>query len=79
MQYVTLFAPDILAARRELTLLEQHRAELAVKDASLSYAECRARYRQRLANYLDRRRTEGRGVPIWTAFSNRASTPIATI
>jgi hypothetical protein len=27
----------------------------------------------RLANYLDRRRTEGRGVPIWTAFSNRAS------
>jgi hypothetical protein len=73
MKYVTLFAPDILVARHELTMLEQHRAELAVADALLSYAERRARYRMRLANYLDRRRTEGRGVPIWTAFYNRAS------
>jgi hypothetical protein len=73
MKYVTLFAPDILAARRELTLLEQHRSQLAVEDASLSYAERRVRYRMRLANYLDRRRTEARGVPIWTAFYNRAS------
>jgi len=73
MKYVTLLAPDILAARRELTLLEQHRASLAVADASLSYAERRARYRIRLANYLDRRRAEGRGVPIWSEFYNRAS------
>jgi integrase len=73
LKYVTLFAPDILAARRELTLLEQRRAALAAEDAVLSCAERRARYRQRLADYLDLRRTEGRGVPIWTAFSNQAS------
>jgi hypothetical protein len=73
MKYVTLFAPDILAARRELIGLEQRRVELAAKDASLSHAERRARRRTRLANYIDRRRTEARGVPIWTAFYNRAS------
>jgi integrase len=70
MKYVTLFAPDILAARRELTLLEQQRAALAGQDALLSYAERRVRYRMRLADYLDHRRAEGRGVPIWTTAHN---------
>lgn len=73
MKYVTLFAPDILTARCELTLLEQNRVGLADEDAPLSSAERRARRRMRLADYLDRRRTEGRGVPIWTAFHNDAS------
>lgn len=73
LKYVILFAPDILAARRELTRLEQRRADLVAEDALLSYAERRARYRLRLANYLDHRRAERRGVPIWAAFSNQAS------
>ena len=79
MQYVTLFAPDILTARRDLTVLEQSRVRLAAEDASVSDAERRARRRIRLAAYLDRRRTEGRGVPIWTSFYNRASRIDATI
>jgi hypothetical protein len=73
LKYVTLFAPDILAARRERTLLEERCAELAGEDARLSDGERRVRYHVRLVDYLDRRRAEGRGVPIWTAFHNKAS------
>jgi len=70
LKYVRLFAPDILAARLEFLRLEERQAALAVADSSLHPDERRARRRARIAEYLDDRRRQGRGVPIWTAAHN---------
>ncbi|MGA8757452.1 MAG: hypothetical protein WB611_14195 [Stellaceae bacterium] len=65
LKYVTVFAPDILAARSELTQLEERRAILAAEDAMSPRGERRARRRARVIAYLDERRRQGRGVPVW--------------
>jgi hypothetical protein len=70
LKYVTLFAPDILAARSELTRLEARRTALAAEDAALPPDERRARRRARVSAYLDERRRQGRGVPLWTTAHN---------
>jgi hypothetical protein len=72
LKYVTLFAPDILAARGEFAWLEERRAALAAEDAALLPAERRARRRARVASYLDDRRRQGRGAPLWTMAHNGA-------
>lgn len=70
LKYVTLFAPDILATRNELIRLEERQTALAVEDAAFPRDERRARRRARLTAYLDDRRRQGRGVPVWTTAHN---------
>ncbi len=70
IRYVTTFAPDILAARNELTSLEDRRDAMIAADAPLVPTERRALYRRRVAAYLEERRHRGRGVPIWTTAHN---------
>jgi hypothetical protein len=70
LKYVTVFAPDIFAARAELVRLEERQMALVAADAVLSPDERRARRRARLADYLEDRRRQGRGVPIWTTAHN---------
>jgi hypothetical protein len=65
-----MFADDILAARHELDRLEARRDRLAADDAGLPDADRRQRRRARLNAYFDRRRREGRGVPIWGTAHN---------
>src|SRR3546814_6458929 len=65
LRYVTVFADDILAARRELDRLEARRDRLVAADAGLPDADRRQRRRTRLKAYFGRRRREGRGAPIW--------------
>ena len=65
LKYVTVFAPDILAARTELTQLEERRAILAAEDAMSPRSERHARRRARAVAYLDERRRQHRGVPVW--------------
>jgi hypothetical protein len=65
LKYVTVFAPDILAARSELTQLEERRAILAAEDAMNPRNERCARRRACVIAYLDERRRQGRGVPVW--------------
>ena len=70
LRYVSIFAPDIFAARAELTSLEAHRDALLAEDATLSFWQRRARQRDRLAAFFDERRDAARGVPIWTTAHN---------
>jgi hypothetical protein len=70
LKYVTLFAPDILAARAELSRVEERQMALAAADAVLPPDERRARRRARLTDYLEDRRRHGRGVPMWTTAHN---------
>jgi hypothetical protein len=72
LKYVAAFAPDILAARDELTALQMRCDALRTEDATLSNEERRARRRERLAAFLEDRRRRGRGVPIWTTVPNGA-------
>lgn len=65
LKYVTLFAPDILAARSELTQLDERRAILVAEDAMVPRNERHARRRIRVVDYLNNRRRQGRGVPVW--------------
>jgi hypothetical protein len=65
LKYVTLFAPDILAAHGELTQLHERRAVLVADDAIISRHQRHARRRARVVAYLDDRRRQGRGVPVW--------------
>jgi hypothetical protein len=62
MRYVDVFAPDILAAREELDRLEARSAQIVAEDARQDRHE---RYRYRLRAWLEARRAEGRGVPLW--------------
>lgn len=70
LRYVTVFANDILAARRELDRLEASRDRLVAADARLPDADRRQRRRTRLQAFFDRRRREGRGAPIWGTAHN---------
>ena len=70
LRYVTVFARDILAVRRELDRLEARRTRLVAADLSFCDRDRRQRRRTRLKAFFDRRRHEGRGVPIWTAAHN---------
>src|SRR3546814_21038118 len=65
LRYVTVFADDILEARRELDRLEARRDRLVAADARLPDADRRQRPRTRLKASFGRRRREGRGAPIW--------------
>ncbi|MGA0608323.1 integrase [Phenylobacterium sp. VNQ135] len=68
--YIEVFAPDILAARAELTALEAKRDALRQVDVGLSWSQVRRQRRERLAAYFEQRRVERRGVPIWTTAHN---------
>ena len=70
LRYVDAFAADIFAARAELNRLEAHRDALRARDAGLDLQGRRALHRTRLADFLDRRRRGGRGVPIWATAHN---------
>src|SRR3546814_13156683 len=70
LRYVTVFADDIRAARRELDRLEARRDRLVAADAGLPDADRRQRRRTRLKAYFGRRRREGRGAPIWGTAHN---------
>lgn len=73
LKYVTVFAPDILAARREVLALEQHHKALSAGDALAPRNERRARRQARLHAYLDERRRQGRGIPAWPDRIGRAA------
>lgn len=70
LRYVTIFAPDIFAARAELDRLETHRDALIEADAGLDHTQRRGRQRARLVDFFDQRRRKGRGVPVWTTAHN---------
>ena len=70
LRYITVFAPDILAARAEMTTLLRRRDALLAADAGLSGRDRWRRRCERLAAFLDQRRADGRGVPIWTTAHN---------
>src|SRR3546814_5671942 len=53
LRYVTVFADDILAARRELDRLEARRDRLVAADAGLPDADRRQRRRTRLKAYFE--------------------------
>jgi integrase len=72
LKYITVFSGDILAARAELEALQERQKQLLTADGRYSEARRRARRLDRLVAYLDRRRAEGRGVPIWTTAHNGA-------
>ncbi|WP_011578688.1 MULTISPECIES: hypothetical protein [Chelativorans] len=65
LKYVTVFAPDILAARNELRALEDGHRMLVAGDALAPRNARRARRQARLNAYLDERRRQGRGIPVW--------------
>ena len=62
MRYVDIYAPDILAAREELDRFEARFAQILAEDVRQDQHE---RYRYRLRAWLEARRAEGRGVPLW--------------
>ena len=70
LKYVAVFSADILAARAELEALHLHQKQLIAEDRRFSEAVRRQRRRDRLITYLDRLRSNGRGVPIWTTAHN---------
>jgi hypothetical protein len=70
LKYITVFATDILAARAELTALQQRQRRLIAEDSRFSEAIRRQRRHARLVFYLDQIRASGRGVPIWTSAHN---------
>jgi integrase len=70
LKYITVFSADILAARVELDTLEKHRQALMAQDRRRSKSIRRRQRLDRLTAYLDQRRCQGRGVPIWTTSHN---------
>jgi integrase len=70
LKYITAFSADILAARAELEVLQEHQKQLLAGDRRHSETRRRARRLDRLIAYLDRRRADSRGVPIWTTAHN---------
>jgi hypothetical protein len=70
LKYITVFATDILAARAELTALQQRQRRLIAEDSRFSEAIRRQRRHARLVFYLDQIRASGLGVPIWTSAPN---------
>lgn len=72
LKYITVFSADILAARAELQTLQQRQQELFAEDRRFPPAARRQRRSERLVLYLDRLRSQGRGVPLWTTIHNGA-------
>jgi integrase len=70
LKYITVFAADILAARVELEALQARQQSMIKEDRRFSEGARRQRRRARLVAYLDQRRAQGRGVPIWTTVHN---------
>jgi integrase len=70
LKYITVFSTDILAARVELDTLEKHCQALMAQDRRRSESIRRRQRLDRLTAYLDQRRCQGRGVPIWTTSHN---------
>nr|WP_157357696.1 integrase [Mesorhizobium metallidurans] len=70
IRYVTEFAADIFAARKEMDCLEAHCAALIEQDSVLGRQDRRRQQRKRLEDYFGRLRSEGRGVPIWGTAHN---------
>ncbi|WP_454888464.1 integrase [Sphingobium herbicidovorans] len=70
LRYITVFANDILAARRELEQLEARRDRLVAADSGFSDTDRHQRRLTRLKAFFDLRCREGRGVPIWTTAHN---------
>lgn len=70
LRYLAVFAPDIFAARAEMTALLRRRGALLAADADLSGRDRWRKRRERLATFLERQRADGRGVPIWTTAHN---------
>ncbi|BCH12668.1 hypothetical protein MesoLj131c_73420 (plasmid) [Mesorhizobium sp. 131-3-5] len=70
IRYVTEFAADIFAARKEMDCLEAHCAMLIEQDSVLERQDRRRQQRNRLEDYFGRLRSEGRGVPIWGTAHN---------
>ena len=70
LRYITVFAPDIFAARRELERLEARRDRLVAADSNLSETDRQQLRRARLKAFFDRLRREGRGLPIWGTAHN---------
>ncbi len=66
LKYVMVFAPDILAARKEHRELEERHRRWTAEDALVPRNERRAHRRSRLIAYLDDRRAQGRGIPAWS-------------
>ncbi|OMP70088.1 integrase [Agrobacterium tumefaciens] len=73
LKYVTVFAPDILSARHELLALQEHHKVLTAEDALAPRNQRRTRRRARLHAYLDERRRQGRGIPVWPDRIGRAA------
>lgn len=72
LRYISDFAPDILAARRELEDLKLRRSKMLAADRHLPTAERRQLLHLRLKRYLAKRRKQGRGVPVWGRTPNNA-------
>lgn len=70
LRYISMFAADIFAAREEMERLEARCSVLIKADQTLERRERRSRQRERLSDYFDRLRREGRGVPIWGTAHN---------
>lgn len=70
LKYITVFSTDILAAQVELDTLEKHCQALMAQDRRRSESIRRRQRLDRLTAYLDQRRCQGRGVPIWTTSHN---------
>jgi integrase len=70
LKYITFFSSDILAARAEIEALQESQRRLIKEDRRLSGTERRQRRLDRLIAYLDRRRAEGRGAPLWNTAHN---------
>jgi integrase len=65
IKYVDIFAPDILAARREYDALVARSHELDVYGAGYRRGMINVIVHERLGRYLAARRAAGRGVPLW--------------
>lgn len=70
---MTVFASDILAARRELLTLQEHHKALTAEDALAPRNQLRTRRQARLHAYLDDRRQQRRGIPAWPDRIGRAA------
>ena len=73
LKYVTVFSADILAARTEMVSLEARRTEILRSESRCSDAKRTQLRHHRLVAFLDQRRAEQRGVPMWTHIHNAAS------
>jgi integrase len=67
LKYVTSFAADILAARAELSALELRFQALLADDERCEPAVRAKRRIERVAAFIEQRRSSGRGMPYWSS------------